>query len=274
LIMVSKHDTIASSGGAPPDDANDHMRTSPQEMDDSNSMGLGESALAIRAKTDERAREELILRQEKNILRIVSLAKHGFASRSDDEWSIALCAFSHAIDTYSTGRGAFVPYAEMLMKRSLIDEYRAQSRRIQELPVSPEIFDGWTEDDESNAVLAVVVENSVRAADTTLRDEIIAANAALKRFGFSFFELTDCSPTRESTRDACLTIAEAVLSNQDILEQMMRKKQLPLRHLASIHGAARKLMERYRRYIIATIVICAGEYPALTRYIRGERGKV
>ena len=249
------------------------MRAIPQETDDANSMGLGESALALRAKTEERAREELILRQEKNILRVVSLAKHSYATKSDDEWAVALCAFSHAIDTYSPIKGAFVPYAETLMKRSLIDEYRVQARRAQELPVSPDAFEGSAEDGEEGAVLAVVVANSVRAADTTLKDEIAASNAALKRFGFTFYELADCSPTRESTRDACFQIAEKVLGDHEALERMMRTKQLPLKHLAAGGGATRKLMERYRRYIIATIVICAGEYPALTRYIRGERGK-
>ena len=256
-----------------PGDVNDFMRKQPQEKDDADGMGLGESALALRAKTDERAREELIVHQEKNILRVVSLAKHGYATKSDDEWAIALCAFSHAIDTYSPAKGAFVPYAETLMKRSLIDEYRARSRHANELPVSPDAFEGSAEDGEESAVLAAVVEHSVRAADTTLKDEIAACSLALKRFGFSFFDLTDCSPTRESTRDACFTIAEAVLSSRETLDQMMRTRQLPLHYLAAEHGAPRKLMERYRRYIIATIVICAGEYPALTRYIRGERGK-
>ena len=68
----------------------------PQETEDSSGMGFGESALALRAKTDERAREELISRQEKNILRIVSLAKHGYATKSDDEWSIALYEIGRA----------------------------------------------------------------------------------------------------------------------------------------------------------------------------------
>ncbi|MEZ4510094.1 MAG: hypothetical protein R2881_10955 [Eubacteriales bacterium] len=37
---------------------------------------------ALRAAEDERAREELILRQEKNILRIASKAKHRFVTKS------------------------------------------------------------------------------------------------------------------------------------------------------------------------------------------------
>ena len=248
------------------------MRTRSQETDDSNSMGFDESALALRAQTDEQAREELILLQERNLLRIVSLVKRGYATRSDDEWAIALCAFSRAIDTYVPERGAFVPYAETLVKHSLIDERRAKERREREMPVSPELFEGMIEDDEQNPVLAAVVEKSVRAADTTLRDEILAANAKLKRFGFGFYELTDCSPTRESTREACFDAAQTLLDNTDALEQLMRTRQLPVKWLEASCLAPKKILERYRKYIIAMVVICAGEFPALGGYIRGGRG--
>lgn len=248
------------------------MRMKSQETDDSNSMGFDESALALRAKTDEQAREELILRQEKNLLRIVSLSKRGFATRSDDEWAIALCAFSRAIDTYVPERGAFIPYAETLVKHSLIDEQRAKVRRERETPVSPELFDGWVEDDEQNPVLAAVMEKSVRAADTTLRDEILAANIKLKRFGFGFYELTDCSPARQGTREVCFQAAKALLDSPDALEQLMRTRQLPVKWLEESCTIPRKMLERYRKYIIAVAVICAGEFPALGGYIRGGRG--
>lgn len=234
-------------------------------------MSLGESALALRAKTDERAREELIFRQEKNILRIASLAKHGFASKSDDEWAIALCAFSHAIDTYRPEKGSFVPFAETLMKRSLIDAHRAQEKHAQETPFSPDAFEGEWAEGEANAVHIAVAELSQRALDTTLRDEILACNVTLKGFGFSFFDLTDCSPGRESTRETCRRAADAVLANNQALEQTMRTRQLPLKWLAANCDVPKKLLERYRRYILASIVICAGEYPALSRYIHGGR---
>ena len=245
------------------------MRAKSQETDESKSMGPGESALELRAKTDERAREELISRHEKNILRTVSLAKRGFATKSDDEWAIALCAFSRAIDTYSPEKGAFLPYAEMLMKHSLIDEHRAKIRRAHEIPVSPSAFEGEVNEGEPNPVLTVVIEQSIRAADTTLHDEIFAANVALKRFGFGFYELTECSPGRGGTKKACMTAAQAVLDNQIALEQLMRTRRLPSKWLMEHDKLPKKLLERYRRYIIATIIIYAGEFPALQGYIRG-----
>ncbi len=245
----------------------------PQEMDQPNSMGFRESALALRAQTDERAREELIKQQEKNILRVASRAKHRFVTKNDDEWAVALCAFSRAIDTYRTGRGAFLPYAETLIRHSLIDAHRQEAKHAQEISVSPDLFDGNVEEGESNPVLGATLQASARAADTTLRDEILAANEALEKYGFRFFDLTDCSPSRDSSRNACLRAAEAVVASEECYMMFIRSRQLPVKYLVSEYGIPRKLIERYRKYIIAVAVIRAGDYPALQEYIQLGRGE-
>jgi RNA polymerase sigma factor len=235
-------------------------------------MNLDDSALALRAAEDERAREELILRQEKNILRIASRAKHRFVTKSDDEWSIALYAFSRAIDTYRSGRGAFLPYAETLIRRSLIDAHRAEAKFAREVSVAPASFEGESEDGAPNPVLAAVARTSVRAADTALQDEILAANEELSKFGFRFFDLTDCSPNREHTKQACLRAAEALLTQDEDVVRMKKSRQLPVRVLVQRYGMPKKLVERYRKYIIAMVVIRSGDYPALNGFIRGGWG--
>lgn len=73
---------------------------------------------AVQAATDNRIREELIAEQEQTILRSACNATHRYITKSDDEWSIALYAFSKAIDVYSTEKGDFLPFAQMLMKRA------------------------------------------------------------------------------------------------------------------------------------------------------------
>ena len=247
--------------------------TETQEMDQPNSMGFRESALALRAQADERAREELITRQEKNILRIASRAKHRFVTKSDDEWAIALCAFSHAIDTYRAENGAFVAYAEMLIRRSLIDAHRSEAKYAQEISVSPDLFDGSVEEGERNPVLGASIQASERAADTTLRDEILAANEALQRYGFRFYDLTSCSPSRESSRESCFRAAEAIVNCEEIFLQFVRTRKLPVKFLVRQNEIPGKLIERYRKYIIAVVVIYAGDYPALQEYIHLGRGK-
>jgi len=236
-------------------------------------MIFSESALVLRAQTDERAREELITRQEKNILRVASRAKHRFVTKSDDEWAVALCAFSHAIDTYLPEKGTFFSYSETLIRRSLIDAHRTDAKYAMEIAVSPDLFDGNTEEGEPNPVVSVTVQASMHAADTTLKDEILAANEELERFGFRFFDLTSCSPSRESSRRDCLFAAKAVAAGRESYDQLLRTGQLPVKYLISKYSISAKLLERYRKYIIAVVVICAGDYPALQEYILGGRGK-
>lgn len=250
-----------------------HANTDMQETDQLGGMGFRESALALRAQSDERAREELITRQEKNILRIASRAKHRFVTKSDDEWAIALCAFSHAIDTYRAENGAFTTYAEVLIRRSLIDAHRAEAKYAQELSVSPDLFDGNIEEGQENPVLGATLQVSERAADTTLRDEILAANEALQRYGFRFYDLTSCSPSRENSREACFRAAEAIVNCEEVFLQFVRSRQLPVKFLVRQNEIPEKLIERYRKYIIAVVVIYAGDYPALQEYIHLGRGK-
>lgn len=233
-------------------------------------MHLDESAAALNAAKDERLREALIQRQERNILRIASRAKHRFVTKSDDEWSIALCAFSRAIDTYVPERGAFLPYAETLIKNSLIDAYRSEARRESEFSVPPEAFDGETDDDGENPVLGAVVQMSNRAQDTRLKDEIAALGTQLKAFGFSFFDLTECSPSQQRTRLACAKAVRALLTRPEDIEAMFRTRKLPMKNLVRFDGVSEKLLNRYRRYIIASIVILTGEYPILAAYIRNS----
>lgn len=241
-------------------------------METQQRMGFQDTELALRAAQDERAREELIRRQERNILKIASRAKHRFVTKSDDEWSIALCAFSHAIETYCEEKGRFLPYAETVIRRSLIDAYRAELKFVSEMPVSPGMFAGDTDDNGPNPVLAVVTQESIRVSDMTLRDEILSVNAELKQFGFRFFDLTECSPNRDSTKAACLRATEAVLAREEDLRQLLLTKQLPVKRLTERYAIPKKAIERYRKYIIAMVIIRSGDYPMLNDYISNGRG--
>jgi len=231
-------------------------------------MGSYETELALRAAQDDRAREELIRRQERNILRIASRAKHRFVTKSDDEWSVALCAFSRAIDTFERGSGGFLPYAETLIRRALIDAHRAESRFEREMSVVPEAFSADADEEAPGAVLYAVVQSSVRAADTSLRDEILAANAAFSAFGFQFFDLTSCSPKQQKTRKACEQVALALLNQPQARDSLFHTKQLPIQQLIRQYGFSKKILDQYRRYIIALVVLQTGDYPLLSGYIR------
>lgn len=114
--------------------------------------------LAILASSDEGKREELIRSQEQTILRTISSACRRFVNKSDDEFSIALCAFSKTVDVYSQEKGDFLPFAQMLIKRELIDYYRSQKNSLREISVAPHVLEG-----------GVIRSHCLRELDSILR---------------------------------------------------------------------------------------------------------
>ena len=227
---------------------------------------INEAALA--AAGDDRKREDLIHENEQVILRTASLTARKFVTRSDDEWSVALYAFSRAIDTYTPERGDFLPYAQTLIRRSLVDAYRKDSRR-KEVPVAPYVMEGNGEPEEdTEGVYPQIVRNSMAASDTGLKEEIMAANEMLTSYGFRFFDLTECSPKQERSRRECAEAVRFLLSKPPLKMELYRTKKLPVKELVSGSGVSRKTVDRYRKYLIMAVLILDGDYPHLAEYLK------
>ena len=190
-------------------------------------------------------------------------------SKSDDEWSIALCAFSKAVDVFTAEKGYFLPFAQMLIKRDLIDYYRAQKSVFREVSVAPHVLEGGGEPEEDpSGVYLAVVKNSQEASDRSLRDEILAANELLSVYGFRFFDLTECSPQQDKTRKECAVAIRFMLTDSALFAALEKTRKLPLKALAAASGVSRKTLDRYRKYIIMAVLILDGDYPQLAEYLK------
>ena len=228
--------------------------------------------LALSAAGDEDRREELILSQEQTILRTASAACRRYVSRSDDEFSVALCAFSKAVDVYDEEKGDFLPFAQMLIKRDLIDFFRSQKNALREVSVAPHVLEGGgePEEDPSGAYLAVI-KSSRETSDHSLRDEIMAANEMLKGYGFRFFDLTECSPQQDKTRKECAIAIRFMLTDSELFSALEKSRKLPIKALSATSGISRKTLDRYRKYIIMAVLILDGDYPQLAGYLKFVR---
>ena len=83
---------------------------------------MGEEALEA-VKTEE-GRSAFIIKNEKFIIACANRFTKRFITKSDDEWSMALIAFSNAMDTYDAEKGNFQSYARLLRERKLTDYIR------------------------------------------------------------------------------------------------------------------------------------------------------
>ena len=231
--------------------------------------------LAAASADSESVREDFIRQQEQLILKTASHASYRYITKSDDEWAVALSAFSDAIDRYDLSRGDFLPFAQMLMKRALIDYHRSASSHLTEISTSPFVLEGIDDvEDESEldrSVYLAVVDQSRAVADRSLQDEILAANEMLQQYGFRFFDLTDCSPQQEKTKQECAKAVRYVLSQPDLLHELEKSRKLPIRAVTKGSDISKKTLDRYRKYIIMAILILNGDYPQLSDYLKFVR---
>ena len=100
-----------------------------------------------------------------------------------------------------------------------------------------------------------------------MRDEIEAVQQILQGYGFSFFDLTECSPKAEKTKRASAKAVAALLSNAELFQKLRQTKTLPMKELTEYSGVPRKILDRHRKYLIAAAEILNGEYPLLAEYM-------
>jgi len=229
------------------------------------------NGLALAAKADPRARENLIMQEEQTILKMASKAVGHFITTSDDEWSVALYAFSKAIDSYDAEKGDFAGYASLIIRRDLVDEYRREARHAPEVSTANYVLEGNAEpeEDPDHVLQAVARESMARAeAGWSLQEEILEAGREFGKFGFSFMDLTACSPKQDRTREACALIVRLVLSRPELVRRIRDTGQLPGAEIRRGTGASEKLLEKYRKYLLAAVLILSGDYPQMAEFLR------
>lgn len=221
------------------------------------------------AKTDERKMESLIERNNLFILKCASDASQRYISKSDDEWSVALTAFSQAIHDYQLERGGFPSFAELVIRRRLVDYFRNQARHQAEILASPEIFEsGPLEESPQPALQAAISKRLSLSEPGDLRLEIETASRTFSRYGFSFFDLASCSPKAQKTKTACAKAVACLLKNPLLLSDLRSSRQLPIKVIEKNTQIPRKILDRHRKYIIAAAEVLSGEYPGLAEYMR------
>jgi len=98
--------------------------------------------------------------------------------------------------------------------------------------------------------------------------EIEQLKAELGEWGISFFDLARTSPKYKRTKKLYNEVLQFILSRPDLIEQLKKKKQLPISEIEKCLNIPQKKIERARKYIIAAIIIMTGDYQYIKEYIR------
>ncbi|MHB9146011.1 MAG: RNA polymerase sigma factor SigI [Symbiobacteriia bacterium] len=226
--------------------------------------------LIERAKDgDVTARNRLIEKFQPFVLSIASRVSGRFVQAGrDDEVSIGLLGFNEAIDSYDPAKGvSFLGFAEMVMRRRLIDHFRKEGQR-REVPLTG--FD--EEDDEGQTYNAVqsrrsVEEFSARGEAEDRHEEILRYQKRLQEYGISLQELVSLTPKHEDARRRAMEAAQVVASKPEYRAHLARKGELPLKLLEADVQVSRKTLERQRKYIIAIALALMDDFVYLRDYI-------
>ncbi|MHB1150833.1 MAG: hypothetical protein ACYCWE_11115 [Eubacteriales bacterium] len=225
---------------------------------------------ALIAANDERLFEKFIKNQKPFIINCIARVSHKYVTVSDDEWSIALMAFSDAVKTYKPGDAGFLYYAEMIIRRRLIDYHRVEIKYNAERSVDPAFFETEPDDDDEAVYAAMklaITEKVIETTDYSLKYEIEAISNELQKYGFAFHHLVNCSPHSKKTREACKKVVLFILGDDSLMNLIKMTKRLPIKIIQDNTKIPRKLLEFYRRYLIAAVEILSGEYLYLSEYV-------
>lgn len=188
--------------------------------------------------------------------------------QQDDEYSIAMIAFHEAIKSYSKSRGTFLSYASLLMRNRIIDFWRKNNRHNQVISIhAPTSSKDQTIEDSISDNVDHAKNLAIREAT---KEEIIELINQLRAFDVSLTDIAENSPKQGRTLAACKKVVAYSRDDEDLMEEFLRTKRLPLRKMTEGTKVARKTIERHRKYIIGLLIIYTNGY----EMIRGHLAEV
>jgi RNA polymerase sigma factor len=217
--------------------------------------------------------EELLKNNEAFILRSASFVVGRPVSRSDDEYSVALSAFWEAARTHDSSKGSLQTYASVVIRHRLIDYIRNRNRYAREISVEPDVFSGEKTENSGYDELQKSIGRKLiyeDIPDNVLAEEISRLAAVLQYYRIDFFDLPNCCPKARKTRSVCLKAARFVCAIIQLLMHLRQTRKLPAAEMETGVPIARKLLDKFRKYIITSVEIEAGDFPGIREYFSGK----
>lgn len=206
---------------------------------------------------------------EENLKFIISttenICKRKISKENDDEYSIALVAFNKAIDVYDESKGNFYSFCKKVIRNALIDHFRkisvSQSFSIPTAEISNTPIDLKTSMEEHNKINDALYK----------REVIMSFNKALSEYKISMNDLVKSSPSHKDTRQSLIELSQKMVINESLMATLNNKKMLDIKYICSNFNVNRKFVEKWRRYIIALVLILSNsEFKYIKNYLNIE----
>ena len=220
------------------------------------------------AKSDKSCLNTLILEYTPFIKKCIFGVFFGAQSRQDN-LTEAMLGFIQSVKTYDEQKGAFIPYARMVIRGRLINA--AKKEAAVQKPIVLFSFAAASQDNEKELW---EYENAQRQysdmeARKDAQAEIAQINNEFSRWGFTWQDLIKICPKQNRYRKFCSDTARKLLADKPLLDEMLDTGKLPIKRLSVICKCSEKSLEKYRRYISALILIVKGDYPYIRSFLEG-----
>lgn len=199
-------------------------------------------------------------------LRVCSRTCGRYIDDSDEEASIARMAMLEAFDKYEPQRGNLLLYLGYVIRNRIIDYKRSEEKRYH-TPISafnrddPRLMRG-DEQDLAEQILD----------DLARKQDIDRFQAALQPYDIELEDLVRGSPRQKKTLEAALAVAGMIAQDTEMTDYLQEKRMIPIRMLENRHNANRKIIDRYRKFIIASSLILIRDIQCLKPYISNRKG--
>lgn len=171
---------------------------------------------------------------------------------NDDEFSIALAAFTEAVDKFDKRRGTFLGFAKLVIE-SRLKTYMVKKNKKPQIVSLEVLNDQGIEFEDTNA------QNN----DNEFIMQLDEYKKQLNYFGLNLEILADTAPKHRDTKNRALQVAETVSEDEDTVELTYKKKKLPIKIVAKIAKVTEKIVKGSKNFILATMIIFVKRYPAL-----------
>ena len=187
----------------------------------------------------------------------------GFTGRyisieNDEEFEIALLAFTEAVEKYQSEKGVFLAFAKLVIV-SRLKNYVEKEKKHEKVVSLDALYETG--------------QDFQAEEDNHLKQEILKYQKELLFFGLTFEKLADEAPRHKDTRETALDAAEKAGKDEEIVEETYRKRKLPIRRVAVLAELTEKVIKRSKSFILSAMIIFAKEFPSLLYWIRGTRCK-
>lgn len=198
---------------------------------------------------------------------VSEVCKRYIDPKRDDEFSVGLSAFNEAIMQYAPDRGSFFAFANLVVKRKVIDYIRFTTKH----PTSVSLDESYDEEQMENpAEISLVKENYRKEEEAWYRkQEILEYAERLAEFKITLAELAKVSPKHKDARESAIKTAKILYNDVELRSFVQSTRKLPIKEMIKLVEVSKKTLERNRKFILAIFIVLDGEYIFLKEYVKG-----